>query len=237
MARSSHSLNLAFGETDRPVLAARTSLGDEVYEILLAELISLRIPPGDRLSIDALVRQFKVSQTPIRAALIRLEAEGLVTKKHNAGYTVTPLPTGKRFAEIYEFRMLLEPAAAAAVSRSASASLIAHLEELEQGMQSLISEDNQASYPKFAQLDASFHAAIAEACGNDVIADALSRLYTHMHLFRLRYHSSVTEGAVREHIAIIDAIRKQDSDGAAQAMRDHITASCLRMQPFYQRLG
>lgn len=237
MSRSAHVMRGPAGEGGRPVLATRTSLGDELYEVLLAELISLRIPPGERLSIDGLVRQFGVSQTPIRAALIRLEAEGLVTKKHNAGYSVTALPSAKRFADIYEFRRLVEPVAAAAAARQASPALLAQLEALELGMQALIGEDGQASYPKFAQLDAAFHAAIAEACGNDVIADALSRLYAHMHLFRLRYHSSVTEGAVREHLHIIDAIRRQDSEAAAAAMRDHIVASCRRMQPYYQRLG
>ncbi|WP_102225909.1 GntR family transcriptional regulator [Acidimangrovimonas sediminis] len=218
------------------MFASRTSLGDEIYEVLLADLISLRIPPGERLSIDALVRQFGVSQTPIRAALIRLEAEGLVTKKHNAGYSVTALPSGKRFADIYAFRLLVEPAMAAGAASNTSERLVAELEKLEQSMLDLTRQNTEASYPKFAQLDAAYHQAIADACGNEVIEEALSRLYTHMHLFRLRYHSTVAEEAVKEHLKITAAIRDGDADAAEAAMRAHIEESRKRMRPFYKVL-
>lgn len=222
---------------NRPSFASRPSLGDEVYQVILAELISLRIPPGERLSVDALVRQFGVSQTPIRAALIRLEAEGLVSKKHNSGYSATSLPSGKRFADIYEFRMLLEPAAAAGAARRATPELVAQLESLATDMQALVTDDPQANYSRFAQLDGDFHRLLAEACGNEVIEEALGRLYTHMHLFRLRYHSAVAEEAVKEHLLIIGAIREGRDQDAAEAMRTHIAASQARMKPYYQALG
>lgn len=216
-----------------PLIAPRPSLGDEVYELLLAELISLRIPPGEKLSVDGLARQFGVSQTPIRAALIRLEAEGLVVKKHNTGYNVAPQLSGSRFRDIYDFRLLIEPAAAAAAARHATPAAIAALGALADQMQALAGADTEANYSKFALLDGTFHASIAEAGGNTVICEAMERLYTHMHLFRLRYHATVAMDAVAEHDAILRAIRAGDAAAAAAAMQAHIIASQGRMHPFF----
>ena len=60
--------------TPRP----RGRMADEVYDTLLGQLMSLRIEPGSRVTIDALARELRVSQTPIRDALNRMEADGLV---------------------------------------------------------------------------------------------------------------------------------------------------------------
>ena len=215
------------------MITPRGSLGDEVYEVLLAEVISFALPPGERLSVDGLSRRLGVSQTPIRAALIRLEAEGLVVKKQNIGYSVAPQLSGSRFREIYEFRLLLEPALAALAAERVSAADLAKIESLNAEMASLTSEDTHANYSKFALLDSAFHSRIAEASGNSVAVDALERLYTHMHLFRLRYHATIAMQAVKEHVAIVDALRQRDPQTANNAMRVHIETSRERMQPFY----
>ena len=65
-------------------------LADEVYDTLLGQLMSLRIVPDSRVTIDALARELGVSQTPIRDALNRLEADGLVVRVPNAGYRIPP---------------------------------------------------------------------------------------------------------------------------------------------------
>ena len=67
------------GQQDRPGLVKRPArLGDEVYNAIYAQLLSHKIAPGSRISIDNLVREMGVSQTPIREALSRLVAQGLV---------------------------------------------------------------------------------------------------------------------------------------------------------------
>ena len=73
---------------------------------MLARLISLKIPPGARISIDKLARELGASQTPIRAALIRLEAEGLIVKTHLIGYSATAIPSAQRFGEIFQVRSI-----------------------------------------------------------------------------------------------------------------------------------
>jgi DNA-binding GntR family transcriptional regulator len=205
------------------------SLGDEVYETLLSQLISLKIAPGMRIAVDALVRELGVSQTPIRAALIRLETEGLVVKTHHVGYSAAPMPSRRRFEQMYELRLQLEPfGAGLAAQRMTDAS--------RQQLAAPSADDARVAYGKFAVLDAQFHSWIAEQSGNELLAEALARLYAHTHLFRLRFHSRVTEEAVTEHARIVQALDRRDADGAQAAMRDHILRSRERMAPFFEML-
>ena len=84
-------------------------LADDVYGAIFNKLMSLEIAPGSRITVDGLVRELEVSQTPIREALGRLEGEGLVVKTHLVGYSAAPQITRRRFDELYELRLLLEP--------------------------------------------------------------------------------------------------------------------------------
>ncbi|WP_168990539.1 GntR family transcriptional regulator [Aureimonas flava] len=222
---------------DRGGLHGRASLGEEIYEVMLTQLITLKIPPGERLSIDALVREFGVSQTPIRAALIRLEAEGLVVRKHNSGYSAASIPNGHRFGEIYDFRLILEPAAAAKATGRLTPAQQAELIDTSAEMNRLVGDGSEVTYGRFAVLDARFHQLIAQACGNQLVIEALDRLYAHMHLFRLRFHSTVTEEAVVEHKLVVDAMLAGHEAAAAAAMRRHIESSRQRMEPFYRTLA
>ncbi|WAP66924.1 GntR family transcriptional regulator [Jiella pelagia] len=149
-----------------PILQ-RPSLGDEIYQRLVDDLISLRIPPGERLSIDGLARRFGVSQTPTRAALIRLEAEGLVVKKQYSGWSVGPLPTVEQFADIFELRSLIEPTSAARAARHALPEDLVELGTITEEMQALSAEDIGSHSARLVVLDSRFHAAIAKACGNE----------------------------------------------------------------------
>src|SRR3954469_8979398 len=87
-------------------------LADDVYGAIFNKLMALEIAPGSRITVDGLVRELEVSHTPIREALGRLEGEGLVVKTHLVGYNAAPQVTRRRFEELYELRLLLEPYAA-----------------------------------------------------------------------------------------------------------------------------
>jgi DNA-binding GntR family transcriptional regulator len=217
-----------------PSVIRRASLGDEVYENLLSQLISLKIAPGSRVAIDALVRELGVSQTPIRAALIRLENEGLVVKTHNVGYSAAPMPSQGRFSQIYEMRLLLEPHAARMAARGRQAKDDAELSAIVAGMERPDVNDAKVAYGKFAVQDAAFHGWIAHHSGNELIVETLARLHSHMHLFRVRFHAQVTQEAIHEHALIVDALRSGHAEQAHDAMRHHLECSRQRMAPFFQ---
>lgn len=206
---------------------------DEVYELIRADIMSLRIAPDTRISIDELARQIGVSQTPIREALSRLEAVGLVTKRHYAGYCSAPQITRQQLDELYELRLLLEPYAARCAAQRMSVMELNRVAALAHGMQPGATRN---SYARFADQDSELHDLIALGSGNQLISEALSRLHTHLHIFRLRFHSEVTTEAHVEHDRLVTALLARKQDEAEAAMRLHIEKSYRRMEPFAQAL-
>lgn len=213
---------------------ARGRLADEVYDTLLGQLMSLRIEPGSRVTIDALARELGVSQTPIRDALNRMEADGLVVRVPHAGYRIPPQITRERFEDMLELRLLLEPAAARHAAERATADQVAAMRRMLADMEQLVRRgDGQLSYGAFGLRDAAFHDLLAHSAGNHVIREALARLHTHVHLFRLLYHTQVTYLAMGEHDAVLEAVAGRDPDAAAYAMRQHILLSGERFRRLF----
>jgi len=212
-------------------------LSDDVYESLISKLISLEIPPGSRLTVDKLAREYGVSQTPVRAALIRLMSEGLIISKHNSGFWAAPIPTEKYYSDTYQIRYLLEPEAAALAAENARADDVRRLQELCAKMEQLVIDDTKKNYGRFAMLDDAFHEEIIKLSGNELMHQLLDTLHAHMHLFRLRYHASVAEEAIEEHKKIVEAILYRDAEAARSAMAAHILSSRERMVPYYSVLA
>jgi DNA-binding GntR family transcriptional regulator len=105
-------LSNALGGSASRRLAARQPLVDDVYDVLVDMLMNHTLSPGARLNIDALARTLGVSPTPVREALARAEATGLVVKERNRGYAVAPLIGLDELHALMDFRLLVEPHAA-----------------------------------------------------------------------------------------------------------------------------
>jgi len=204
-------------------------LAEDVYEAIFNKLMSLEIAPGGRVTVDGLVRELEVSHTPIREALGRLEGEGLVVKTHLVGYSAAPQITRRRFDELYDLRLLLEPDAARQAARHVSQERMRKLRETAERMRKLSGRRERLSYSGFARFDADFHDQIMEIAGNELIRDTLAHLHTHFHIFRLMFHNRVTEEALTEHEALLAALSSGDERGAERAMREHIERSRQRL--------
>ncbi len=216
----------------RPI-ARHAGLAEEVYEAIFSQLMALKIAPGSRITVDNLVREFRVSHTPIREALGRLEGEGLVVKTHFVGYSAAPQITRRRFEELYELRLLLEPDAARRAALRMTAERLAALRALAGGMSRRGSED-RLRYSAFAREDAAFHDRILDYAGNGLVRETLAHQHTHFHIFRLMFHARVTDEALDEHAAILDAFEAGDAPAAERAMRDHISLSRDRLVPAFE---
>ncbi|MER8400118.1 GntR family transcriptional regulator [Mesorhizobium sp. M0306] len=216
--------NLAGGRIQRS-----SSLVEDVYEAIFAQLMSLKIAPGSRITVDSLVKEFNVSHTPIREALGRLEGEGLVLKTHLIGYRAAPQITKRRFDELYELRLLLEPHAAAKAAALMDEAKLAVLQESAGVMARREGKDERLRYSNFARQDAVFHDRVMEFADNELVRETLAHQHTHFHIFRLMFHSRVTEEALDEHEAILAAFAAADPAAAEQAMRRHIEHSRDRL--------
>jgi DNA-binding GntR family transcriptional regulator len=203
-------------------------LGDEVYSAIFSRIMALEIAPGARISVDALARELGVSQTPIREALARLESEGLVVKTHLVGYSAAPQMSAAQFNDLYELRLQLEPFAAGKAAQLMPDAVVGQLEGLCADMGALAQNDGLGAYAQFAQLDMAFHDQIAASTANRLVVDALGRMHTHVHLFRLVFDTQVTAAALDEHRRVVAAIRQRDGAAAQAAMVAHIEASRAR---------
>ena len=202
---------------------------EEVFGLIRADIMSLRIPPDTRISIDSLARELGVSQTPIREALSMLEATGLVTKRHFVGYCSAPQLNRKQFDELYEVRLLIEPYAARCAAERMTDE---ELEQLRALANSMEPGESRTSYDRFADQDSKLHDMIALGSGNRLIQESLARLHTHLHIFRLRFHSEVTREAYAEHAKLIEALTRRNPEKAEAAMRAHIEKSYKRLVSF-----
>lgn len=203
-------------------------LADEVYNALYARLMSHEIPPGNRIGIDGLARALGVSQTPVREALSRLEAQGLVVKEHLIGYSAATQMEDDQLRQLYELRLLLEPFAAAQAALRMTATEKRRLAAVNDEMHQITSTSGRRGYADFARKDGQFHDMICAGSGNHLLQDAIGRLHTHVHLFRRSFHAQTTSVTNGEHDAILAAIREGDAARAEAAMRVHIETSSKR---------
>lgn len=211
------------------------SIVDGVYEGIYERLMSLEIPPGARITIDLLAREMNVSQTPVREAMSRLEREGLVRKAHLIGYSAAPQLTRKQFDDLYAFRLLLEPEAAALATRNLTPAHLSMLEDAAADMgHGEPPVDRNSRYSRFARADAHFHDQIVRLAGNAVIRQALADQHIHLHIFRLMFHTRVTQDALGEHETLLAAFRAGDAEAARAAMAVHIERSRDRLQAAFE---
>ena len=116
-------------------------------------------------------------------------------------------------------RLLLEPYAARCAAERMSDE---ELHRIRQHAQSMEPGESRTSYDRFADQDAELHDMIAAGSGNRLIRDSLARLHAHLHIFRLRFHSEVTQEAYTEHAKLLDALPRRDPQtGRSRDARAH----------------
>ena len=212
-------------------LVAHPPLVDEVHDVLVDMVMNRLVDAGTRLNIDALARTLTVSPTPVREALARMEAEGLVTKEPRRGYLVARVIGIEELRSMIDFRLLIEPAgAAAAAERRTDADAAALVEFARSGG----SGDNGAAANRLDMIyDAKFHDTIAALSGNPWLRESLARLRSHLHMYRLYHHAHQAAATTPEHVVIAEAIAEGDADAAAEAMRTHLHTAMRRLDDVF----
>jgi DNA-binding GntR family transcriptional regulator len=187
----------------------------EAYARLRHAIIRLELAPGAGVSEAHLVSEFGLSKAAVRAALARLRAEGLVVAEPRRAHVVAPL-TLRDVLEIYDLRLLLEPAGAEAAAGRMDAGEIRRLKALAQV------EDLDA----FLTANRAIHLAIAEAGGNRRAVRVLERLLDDSERAQLvALRAGAASGGVRarqEHQAVLAAIEAGNGPRARELMAEAI---------------
>jgi len=213
-----------------PAIGSRQMLVDHVFEAILSMLLDDSVPTGSALNIDGLAKRFKVSSTPVREALARLEATGMVRREALRGYKVAPAPTAVDVDALLVTREIIEPAATFIACKHAAPDLTAELESLNSDLDtSRLGGDTFAGYRAYWKADEMFHRRIAESAENEFLLRAYNSIEGHIQRFRLLVHNDMSgEHTVMEHRAIIDAFRTNDAPTARDAMSAHVRGIRLR---------
>ncbi|MBB6379657.1 DNA-binding GntR family transcriptional regulator [Pseudonocardia eucalypti] len=199
---------------DDPITRAEP-LRAAVYARVVGLICSGDYEPGAAITEAALSRALNVSRTPVREALLRLEAEGVLQSALARGFTVRPLLRGET-DELYPILAALESLAvttAVPVSTATLDQLAATLAELEACTDPV----------RRWRLDTAWHSGIVAASGNGHLASMVTRIRTNLSRYELTYMREVRSRAAadREHREILAALGAGEGDRAAELLRDH----------------
>jgi len=207
--------------------APRESTTARVYSVLKREILTCELAPGTTLFEGQLAERLQVSKTPIRDALGMLVHEGFVTVQPRQGYRVSDI-TLADVQEVFQMRMLLEPAAAELAAERATAEQLKRLQHLAE--ESYVYGE-LPTYEEFVVKNREFHVLLAEASGNGRLAAALRNLLEEMQrlfLFGLDIRDSAEE-QIREHRDLVDALLKGNHHMAREIATSQIETSRKRV--------
>ncbi|MCF1594820.1 GntR family transcriptional regulator [Streptomyces muensis] len=213
-------------------MARATGKSEAVYERLKGDIESLRLRPGAKLSEVQVGEELGASRTPVREAIRRLARDGLVDFVPGEVARVAPISLGGVRA-LFEFRMLLEPRAAASVATAGAADervlvpfrdLLKRLEEFDESFGALDAGAQVRSYTKFYDVTESFDQAVIAACRNPYLARTIRDLRGQTVRLRHLSHSGPRRmlNSLEEHRAMLKAITRGDAQAAEAACRHHL---------------
>jgi DNA-binding GntR family transcriptional regulator len=206
----------------RPPAASPPPHGATVAHIvdgLRCDILARRLQPGDRLIESALTRRFSVSRGPVREALRRLAAEGLIEHAPHRG-AVVRLLSARDIVELFQIRVEMEALAArlAALSpdKAARASFVEAI--------AMIFADAPRRMETYLDENAAFHAAVLSLAGNKQLQELSARLRLTLIMAQVgdALTVEVMSASVREHRVIAKAIVDGDGAAAAAATRAHL---------------
>lgn len=211
-----------------------------IYSQLRNDILRLTLPPGEDLDEASLVQRFGMSRTPVREALIRLAADGLVVLLPNRSAMVSPVELGEfpRFAESLDVIQRTVTRLAAQRRDHADAAAIREARDAAE------EAARHADPLRMTERNRDFHLRIGEACGNRFLHHCYGRLLDHgMRMLRIppAYDAADTEPRARhaqrvieEHRAITEAVLAGDAERAESLARRHTDLFRARFTDYLQ---
>lgn len=195
------------------------SLIDEIF----SRIDLGRLNPGDTIDEQELVDAFGVSRTPVREALLQLEAMGLIRRLPRKGATLFR-PTLEEFLAILEIHAKLEGMAAGLAARRLSAAGAKDLEAAVSACEAHARDKGNSDPDGYYQLNLRFHETVAIAAGNPFLTEMVkSNARKLLAYYRARYkYAGVIAASAAEHRKIAGLITDRDTAGAEQAMSRHV---------------
>lgn len=207
----------AAGQTQAP---ASTESGVEAYRRLREAIVSGHFQPNERLVEAAVATELGTGRSAVRAALVRLDQEGLVTLEPNRGARVR-LISDREALEIEEVRAALEGLLVGRAAVKATDADLLDLSKVLVEMQERVALGDSIGY---SELNARFHQRIWATADHPTAGRLVGGLKSQS--IRLQYQTILrpgrTERSMREHELIFSALAAHDPQAAEAAMREHL---------------
>jgi DNA-binding GntR family transcriptional regulator len=207
--------------SDAPNLGVAPSASEVISRYLRESIISGQFAEDEPIRQDDIARIFNVSKIPVREALKRLEAEGLVQFHRNKGAVVTRI-SEPELAQIFEVRVLLEvQAIRLAVPRLTAA----HIRRATAICDEFVADDDIG---RWAELNWAFHTCLYEAAQRPFLLNMIRSIHDKIERY-LRVQMSFEEGKERadqEHRGILKACAERDVEKACELIEHHIMSVC-----------
>jgi DNA-binding GntR family transcriptional regulator len=203
------------------------------YEAIATAIKAQRFSPGDRLIVGEVASELDMSAVPVREALTRLAAEGLIDIDSHRGFFIPNLGV-EDIVDIFETLAVLEPKAAVLALPQIGQEDIDAAEQLLEELSSLESEPARWVGGNYA-----FHMTLYRPCGRRRLLSAISRLATEA-MGELQRHESYLDFLARsdeDHRRILDLVVARRSDELAERLRDHIERTCSELVRQKQSAG
>jgi DNA-binding GntR family transcriptional regulator len=207
----------------RPEGAGEPSKHEVVYRTVRGRILDGRYGPGFRLVFSALARDLDVSPVPVREAVRRLEAEGLVKFEHNVGARVATLDD-EAWEQLVEMLALLDGYAVVRASRRISAAAIAEAQAMNDVLRRVVDQD--LAKVNIMELHRRLHRTIYQYADNDYLVESLDRVWDRVDASRVLvslYPAKRLATAVEEHDDLLQQLRAgdHDPDVLEQCARQH----------------
>ncbi|MFE3598033.1 GntR family transcriptional regulator [Streptomyces sp. NPDC059142] len=212
--------------------------GDLVYESLRQDIVRGTHPPGARLIEAQLAKAHGVSRTPVRAAIARLEGDGLVETITNRGAIVSTW-TDNDFEEVYALRIRLEPYASRLAAGQVETEELDRLEDIATSMIHLLDEQPEGWTEQCTDLNWRFHSSVLRASRSPRLISMVISL-TEVPMVRRSislYPREALRRNFQQHHQMLMALRAGDGEWAEALMTGHILGARNTLRAHSLRTG
>ena len=211
------------------VAAGLPSLAEVAYQQVRDAILSGALAAGQSLGQEEIASRIGTSRVPLREALQRLEAEGLVMLRPRRGYVVTSLDP-EEIQDIFDIRMMLEERAGYLATLKATDEDVREVERLLRAMDGLSVRDADEAR-RFAEANRAFHERLYAASGKVQLCRLMTTLRANVERY-IRIGAQIAGNLARvrrEHQQIFDAFKRRDAKAVGRLCREHCEATCERL--------
>lgn len=207
------------------VMARSSSLRDQVEEAIAAAVVSGELAPGQLVSAPALAARYGVSATPVREAMMALEARGFVTTVRNKGFRVTEVHRDD-VASLVAVRRLLEPPAVGQLAAQRCALVTEHAPRLRALADAIVAGARSGDLAAYLRADTQFHSELLALLGNRHLVQVVGQLRSQTRLVGLAaaVGSPELERSAVDHHELLDLVLSGDGPAAERFMSHHVSA-------------